>query len=528
MAKGRVYIVGAGPGSPDLITIRGLEVLAKADVVIYDYLVDKRLLLKAKQNAKLICCDELGRLRHSDGFLVHQERINDIMVRKAKQSKIVVRLKNGDPSIFSRLSQELDALVKNKIEFEIIPGVTAASATSCLTGIPLTDRRFASSCVFATGHEGPLKKTSFLDWDSLAKSGTIVLYMAIENLSGIVKQLLRVGKSPDTPCAIVCDAALPTQKVLIGTLNDISARAKEQNIAPPAIIIIGEVVGLGERFNWVRKLPLFGKRILITSSIESAIKFAKMLEGYGATTYILPTVEPRNIDPKKLDWYINNIGSYDWVIFLSQNGARVFFERLKTLDKDIRVLSGIKFCAIGPKTKEVIENFGVKVEVIPKRFCKEAILEAFKRINISNRRILIVCSNLSGSVLTDGLKALGARVDYVWGYIVVLLKSHIPQIKELLKDRHLDLITFTSPSCVHGFMNGFKKAVEKRRLNSINFAVIGPVTGSALAYYGIKTNIQPRDYTVESLTREIVNYYRRNGGQIKPRLMERSEHKYVG
>ncbi len=518
--KGRVYLVGAGPGNQDLITVRGLEILRQADTVIYDYLVDKHLLSVVKKGAELICCDKLGKSRHADGFLIHQERINNLMVKKAKDSKVVVRLKNGDPSIFSRLSQELDALITNRIEFGIIPGVTAASAASCLSGIPLTDRKFASSCVFVTGHEDPKKKVSSLDWEGIAKCGTIVLYMAVENLAFIAERLLKAKKSPNTPCAIIQDVALTIQKILLCTLKDIATKAQKEKIRPPAIIIIGEVVKFERRFNWFKRPPLFNKRILITRPKEQAEEFAALLERCGATTYILPTVEVKNIDPKKLDERINSINSYDWVIFLSQNGVRVFFERLRALDKDIRVLSGIRFCAIGSKTKEAIENFGIKTEVIPKEFCKEGILNVFKKMDILRKRILVVCSNLSDNTLIKGLKNLGATVDYVYGYITTHTKKNAEKIKRLLDEKRIDLVTFTSPSCVKGFMDGFKKTAEKRRLNGIDFAVIGPVTGAALAHYGIKADIQPKDYTIESLTKEIVNYYRRDGGQMKPELTE--------
>ena len=245
----KVYLVGAGPGDPGLITVRGRQILREADVVIYDYLVDKRLLEETKEGVELICCDTLGKKRYSDGFLRHNEKVNRLVAKKAKEGKSVIRLKNGDPSIFSRTSQELEPLVKEKIEFEIVPGVTAASVESCLSGIPLTDRRYASTCVFATGHEDPSKVKSSLDWEALAKSGTMVLYMAVENLPKITKALIKAGKGPGTPAAIIQDASLLTQKVLRGTLSDIAKKAKQKKIMPPAIIIIGEVAKFESRFN---------------------------------------------------------------------------------------------------------------------------------------------------------------------------------------------------------------------------------------------------------------------------------------
>ncbi|MCM8799477.1 MAG: uroporphyrinogen-III C-methyltransferase, partial [Candidatus Omnitrophica bacterium] len=240
--KGKVYLVGAGPGKPDLITLRGSNILKEADVVIYDYLVDKRILEIAKEDAELICCDKLGKKMYSNGFLVHQEKINNLLIKKSKEGKKVIRLKNGDPSIFSRCSQELDALVKNKIEFEVVPGVTAASAASAYSGIPLTDRRFASSCVLVTGHEDPRKLESSIDWESLSKSGTIVFYMGLENLPRVIRRLVALGKSPYTPVAVIQEASLITQKMVKGTLRDIVKKVREKDLKPPAITIIGEVV----------------------------------------------------------------------------------------------------------------------------------------------------------------------------------------------------------------------------------------------------------------------------------------------
>ncbi|MBU0694357.1 MAG: uroporphyrinogen-III C-methyltransferase, partial [Candidatus Omnitrophica bacterium] len=262
--KNKVYLVGAGPGKPDLITVRGLNILKEADVVIYDYLVDKRILDEAKEGAELICSEELRKERYSGSSLKAQGRINALMIKKTKEGKKVIRLKNGCPSIFSRLSEELSGLVKEKIDFEIVPGVTAASAASCLSGIPLTDRRFASSCVFVTGNEDPKKKKSSINWESIAKNETIVLYMAVGNLGLIVFKLLKAGKNENTPVAIIQDASLPNQKILIGNLGNIVTKAKGCKVKPPAIIIIGEVAKLEKKFNWLR----LNKKVLFTGLSE--------------------------------------------------------------------------------------------------------------------------------------------------------------------------------------------------------------------------------------------------------------------
>jgi uroporphyrinogen III methyltransferase/synthase len=258
--EGKVYLVGAGPGEPDLITVRGADILRQAEVVIYDYLVDKRILGYAKEGTELICCDKLGKNRHANNFLAPQNRINNLLISKIKEGKKVVRLKNGDPSIFSRCSQELDILARNNIEFEVVPGVSAGVAAASFSGIPLTDRRFASSCVFVTGQQDPKKKGSLLEWNSLAKINTLVFYMSVDKLGEIVSKLLRAGRDENTPVAVIQDISLITHRIITGTLNDIARKKELAKIQPPAIVIIGEVVKLEKEFNWLRK----NKRVLFT------------------------------------------------------------------------------------------------------------------------------------------------------------------------------------------------------------------------------------------------------------------------
>ena len=368
--KAKVYLVGAVPGKADLITLRGLEILRQADVVIYDYLVDKRILEEAKAGAELVCCDTLGKNRYSDGFAIHQERINDLLIKRAKEGKKVMRLKNGDISIFSRLSQELDALVKEGIEFELVPGVTAASAASCYAGIPLTDRRFASSCVFVTGHEDPKKKESSIDWGKIAGCGTIVLYMAVEKLQDIVKKLVNAGKTRTTPAAIVKDASLMTQKVLTGTLKDIASRAKKEKMMPPAIIIIGEVAKL-KKFDWLNA----NRRILFTGLSQERF--------FDKPNYLhLPLIKivPME-DYEEFDRHLKNIDRFDWIIFASRYGVEYFFERLKTVGHDSRAFKDVKIAAIGNSTKNRLSDFGLCADLVPKEESSKGLLEEFAKLD---------------------------------------------------------------------------------------------------------------------------------------------------
>lgn len=456
MKAGKVYLVGAGPGKPDLITVRGLNILKEADVVIYDYLVNREILENVKETAELICCDKLGRKRYSNGFLVHQNKINNLLIKKVKEGKKVIRLKNGDPSIFSRYSQELSSLVREKIEFEIVPGVTAASAASCLTGIPLTDRRFASSCIFVTGHEDPKKKRSLIDWQAIAKDGTVVLYMAVENLTKIIKQILQAGRDRDTPVAIIQDVSLPTQRVLNGTLADIVAKAKKQRIKPPAIIIMGEVVRLESDFNWLKK----NKQILFTG-LSAERFFIK-----GAYFHLpLIKIEPLE-DYRDFDNYLKNISRFNWIVFASRYGVEYFFKRLQIIGLDLRVLNNIKIAAIGNSTKNRLLNFGIFADLVPEKESSFGLLEKFQRENLKGKNIFLPRSNLSDKGLKEGLERLGAKVSVSFAY-----KNVIPKNLPALDLNNFKEIIFTSPSTVRNFKKRYKKLPR-----NIKVRCIGDVT----------------------------------------------------
>lgn len=456
MSMNKVYLVGAGPGRSDLITVRGLNILKAADVVIYDYLVDKTLLAHARVGAELICCDRLGKKRYSNGFSRHQEKINKLIVKKVKEGKKVMRLKNGDPSIFSRCSQELDALVKEGIEFELVPGVTTASAASCSSGIPLTDRRFASSCIFVTGHEDPSKKQSLIDWEAIAKSGTVILYMAVDNLEGIVKKLIQVRKDKDLPCAVVQEATLLTQKVLTGTLKDIVVKAKRQRVRPPAIIIIGEVVRLEKNFNWLRK----NNTVLFTGL--SAERF--FMNG---TYFHLPLIR---IDPledyKEFDAYLRRVRQFDWIVFASRYGVEYFFKRLKKIGYDSRALNGIKIAAIGNSTKAKLLDFGISADLVPKEESSKGLVKEFKKIDLKGKRIFMPRSDISDKGLGKGFEKLGAKVTTSFAYRNVMPEG-LPDI-DLGK---FDEIMFTSPSTVRNFKKRYGRLAK-----NIKVRCIGDVT----------------------------------------------------
>ena len=502
MRKAKVYLVGAGPGKPDLITVRGLNILKEADVVIYDYLVDKRLLDQAKKGAELICCDQLGpstslrangehsrtigKKRYSDGFLTRsttpstvgslsvnperigasysdesnglkaQDKISDLMVRKAKGGKRVIRLKNGDPSIFSRCSQELNALVKEKIEFEVIPGVTAASAASSYLGVPLTDRRLSSSVVLVTGHEDPKKDKSLIDWKKISSCPTIVLYMAIENISKIVSRLLEAGKSSNTSVVAVSRAGDINQKMVRGRLRNIAEKVKRESITAPAIFIIGRVAELEKEFNWLKR----NKRILFTGLSKERF-FTK------GTYFHFPLIkiEPME-DYEEFDNYLKNIKRFDWIVFISRYGVEYFFKRLNNLGFDSRNLSEIKIAAIGSSTKNRLLDFGVITNLVPKQENRRGLIDEFKKIVLKDKKIFLPRSSLSDKGLGREFKELGAKVTSSFAYRNVMPKD-LPD----LDLNNFSEIIFTSPSTVRNF----KKRYEGLPKN-VKIRCIGDVT----------------------------------------------------
>jgi len=456
MKKGKVYLVGTGPAGKDLITLKGYKILRQADVVIYDYLVDKELLEDVKPGVELICCDKLGKKRHLDGFSNAQDKINSLLVKKAKEGKCVLRLKNGDPALFSRLSQELEVLTSRGIEFEIVPGVTAASAASCLSGVPLTDRRLASSVVFVTGHEHLGKKEKGVNWDDIAGCGTVVLYMAVENISGIVKRLIAAGKSPATPALVVSGAYKLSQRILRNRLDGIPLAVKKERIKPPAIFIIGEVANFEKRFNWIRK----NKRILFTGLSNQRF----YLKG---THYHLPLVKISALgDYRQMDRHLNDISGYDWIVFGSRYGVEYFFKRLEKKGFDSRKLKGIKIAAIGNSTRDRLKAFGITADLVPRKESSQGLVEEFRRIGINGKRIFLPRSDISDKGLEKSLTGIGASVTRCVAYRN-LRRTDLPD----LNLEAFDEIIFCSPSGVRSFVKRYGLPAKK-----ISIKCIGKVT----------------------------------------------------
>src|SRR5271157_402736 len=371
MTPGKVYLVSAGPGDPGLLTLKGRQILERADCVIHDFLVNKDLLRLARADAEKIRVGGRG-----EADRLPQSKINQLLVGRAREGKMVCRLKGGDPYVFGRGGEEAQALARARIAFEVVPGVSAGHAVPAYAGIPITHRDITSTVTFIAGHEDPEKESSRLDWSQLGTyPGTLVFFMAVRNLPRITQALIEHGRSPATPAAVIEWGSLPEQKVIEGTLADIAARASA--VMTPAITVIGEVVSLRERLNWFERLPLFGKRIAITRTREQAGVLREQLTALGAEVIEIPTIEIR--DPaswEPLDSAIRRLDEFDYLLVTSANGVRNFLRRLEACGRDVRDLKGLVIGAIGPATAAEFAKSGVKVDLTPREYVAEGLLEA--------------------------------------------------------------------------------------------------------------------------------------------------------
>jgi uroporphyrinogen III methyltransferase / synthase len=496
VSNGIVYLVGAGPGDPSLITLRGVECLQRAEVVVYDYLANEQLLCHAPESAERIYAGKIGG-RHNQG----QDEINSLLVAQAGAGKVVVRLKGGDPYVFGRGGEECEALRDAGIAFEVVPGVTAAVGASAYAGIPLTHRDITASVAFVTGQEGKDKDGSSIDWDRLSLgNGTVVFYMGITNLRHNMQRMLEHGRSPDTPVALVRWATTPCQQVLVGTLADIADRAEESGFKPPAITIVGEVVALREKLQWFDRRPLCGKKIVVTRAAEQAGEFSAKLTARGATALECPTI--RLVGPESwqlLDLAIRELSGYDWVVLTSGNAVRYFFQRLDTLGLDTRALAGCRVCAVGPKTADAIRSFGIKPDLVPTDYKAEGVVEEFSRLDMQDSRVLFPRADKARDVIQRELKRMGAHVDSPVAYRNLFPERLPPETLFALEKRSVDCITFTSSSTVQNLAAMLGEELMLDMLKGVAVASIGPITSKSCRDLGLKVDIEPESYTLDAL-----------------------------
>jgi uroporphyrinogen III methyltransferase/synthase len=504
--KGMVYLVGAGPGDPGLLTIKARECIEKADVLVYDYLANFLFLEYAHPEAEHIYVG-----KKAGDHTKTQDEINNIICEKALNGKTVVRLKGGDPFIFGRGGEEAQELLKAGVSFEIVPGITSAIAVPAYAGIPLTHRDHTATVAFITGHEDPSKGESNIAWDKLATGiGTLVFLMGIGNLKNISLELIKNGRPSHTPVAVIYRGTHPEQKTITGTLETIYEISQKANIKPPGIIVIGDVVGLRKELNWFETKPLFGKSIVVTRAREQASSFLAGLRELGANCIEFPTIEIAPPDDwAPLDDAINKIRDYNWLIFTSVNGVKFFFKRLLENKKDVRALGEIKVCAIGPKTADAVKGYGIMPDMVPPEYRAEAVIEEFRKLKTENLTILLPRAKEAREILPDELRKMGAEVDVVNAYVTIMPENRVADISKMLEAGEISMITFTSSSTVTNFMGMFGKNADqvKEWLKDIDIASIGPITSETAKRLGLKVTVEPESYTIDALTEAILKQY---------------------
>jgi len=501
---GIVYLIGAGPGDPGLITVRGRECISLADVVVYDYLANEQLLEYAKPGAELIYAGKIGGAHNHE-----QWQINALLVEKALAGRTVARLKGGDPFIFGRGGEECEALASLEIPFEIVPGVTAAIGAAAYAGIPLTHRNVTTSVAFVTGHENPDKESSEIDWERLSLgSGTVVFYMGIKNLPAITANLMAHGRPPQTPVALIRWGTRCEQQVLQGTLENIAEQARKLGFKAPAITVVGEVVNLREKLAWFDRRPLFGKGILVTRAADQAGEFGELLKSRGARVYECPTISLIPAESSAaLDEAIAELAQFDWTIFTSVNAVQFFFSRLEQLGLDSRALGGCRVCAVGPKTAAALLPHGIRADLMPPDYKAEGVVAEFRRLGADGLRILYPHADKARDVIPQELAGMGATVIAPVAYCNVLPDDVPAAAIRALEERQIQCVTFTSSSTVENLAAMLGENRFLHLLDGVAVAAIGPVTARTCRELGLKVDIQPKEYTLTAMTDDIVRFF---------------------
>jgi uroporphyrinogen III methyltransferase / synthase len=506
--NGKVWLVGAGPGDPGLMTVAGVDVLSRAEVVIYDRLVSSRLVDLAPPKAERIFAGKHPTEKDVSGF--SQQQINDLLVAKAREGKRVVRLKGGDPFVFGRGGEEAEALVAAGIPFEVVPGVSSAIAAPAYAGIPVTHRRMSSSFTVVTGHEDPDKPESAIDWTSIAKGAdTLVILMGGANLEEIMKRLADSGRAPDEPVAVVRWGTTPAQQVIAGSIADVAIRVAEAGLTPPLVTVVGPVVRLRDTLRWFDNRPLFGKRVLVTRAAEQAGVLSHALAEAGAEPIELPAVEivPR-IDRKALRQALDRLDAaeYDWIVFSSANGVDIFFDELRHHRKDARALGRARVCAIGPWTAIQLARHGVHADLVPERFLAEGVVEALSAQDVAGKRVLWPRARGARRALVVGLQRLGATVDELPLYSAAVPKEVDAEAMSRLRAGEVDTVTFASSSAVRNLMRMLGD--DKTPLEKPLIACIGPVTAATARRLGLRVDVAASEHTIEGLMSALRTHFK--------------------
>jgi uroporphyrinogen III methyltransferase / synthase len=502
-SKGTVYLVGAGPGDAGLLTLRGAELLSRADVVVYDALVNPDLLRLAPKAAEVV----YGGKRAKD-HAIPQEELNQLLVRKAEEGKCVVRLKGGDPYVFGRGGEEAEELVAAGIEFEVVPGISSTVAALNYAGIPVTHREHCSSYTVITGHEDPSKDATSIDWKQVANApGTKVVLMGVQKIREITQALIVNGMPPQTPVAMVRWGTTGKQKSIEGTLATIAGIVAETKFLPPAITVIGDVVKLRKKLNWFENRPLFGQRIVVTRTREQASQLSKQLLERGADVLEIPTI--KIIPPTKqreLAEVLLELNSYDWLVFTSPNGVSAFFEYFFKAFEDMRDIGGVRIAAVGPATAAKLRELHLKVDLMPEEYVAKKIGDAFKKFeSIENLKMLLLRAEVATPELPKKLEEMGAIVDDIAVYKTIPETEDANGAAAKLTEAGADWITFTSSSTVENFHARFNLPVLLKKFPEAKLASIGPETTKAISNLGLKPDVEAKPHTIEGLVKVLEN-----------------------
>jgi len=502
--KGKVFLVGAGPGDPGLITAKGIACIKAADVVIYDYLASPQLLDHASADAEIIYVGKKG-----GDHTLSQDGINALIVEKAKNGNVVTRLKGGDPFIFGRGGEEAEVLAAENIPFEIVPGVTSAIAAPAYAGIPLTHRKHTPTVAFITGHEDPTKAQSGIDWQALSTGiGTLVFLMGVKNLPRIVQKLMENGRPPETPVALVRWGTTARQQTVEGTLETIVDRVKEAGLKAPAIIVVGNVVRIRQTLRWFEDRPLLGKKIVVTRARQQASDLVRRLTELGAQCLECPTITVGPPDSwAPLDEAIENLSGYHWLIFTSVNGVRYFFERLFASGRDVRALGHLKTAVIGPATQKKLADYGLNSDIVPETYRAESVAEAFKSQPMQGQKVLLPRAEQARPVLPEELTKMGAAVDEVTAYKTRMAPESGEQLRAYLESG-VDMVTFTSSSTVKNFKALLPADQLQSLMENVTVASIGPITTETAIKLGFDVHLTADAYTIPGLCKAIVRFYR--------------------
>jgi uroporphyrinogen III methyltransferase/synthase len=495
--KGTVYLVGAGPGDAGLLTLRGAELLGRADVVVYDALVNPELLRLAPASAEVI----YGGKRARDHSL-SQAELNQLLITKAREGKIVVRLKGGDPYVFGRGGEEAEELADAGVAFEVVPGVSSFVAVPNYAGVPLTHRDFCSKLTLITGHEDPAKESSSIDWAQVARTpGTKVIMMGTDRIGQIAQTLVGHGMDAATPIAMVRWGTTGQQQSIEGTLGNIGEVAARTNIGPPTVAVIGEVVKLRSKLNWFERRPMFGQRVVVTRSREQAGQFSRLLTDLGAEVLEVPTIrlEPPTQREDIVDVLLE-LNSYDWFVFTSPNGVGTFFEYFFRQYHDMRDLGGARIAAVGPATAKKLKELHLQVDLMPDEALASSIAEAFREYeSIENLKICLLRAEVANADLPNALEAMGAIVDDVACYRTVPEAEDPGGVATRLVEQGADWVTFTSGSTVEHFHARFNLPELAKKFPQLKLASIGPETSKAIATLGLKPTVEAKQHTIEGL-----------------------------